>query len=167
MFFLGIDLETTGLDPSSSEIIEIGYMVWDSSLLRSVTCGSYLIKNNYPLPEEIKKLTGITDNYLSKFGIDLKKAVIFLSGLAKKCDFLVGHNTIEFDRKYLSKTCKKYSLKFPKKYWIDTIIDLPYPKSIKTRKLDYLAVEHDIYVKTKHRAIFDIGLPCRYYHNMT
>ena len=156
MFFLGIDLETTGLDPLSSEIIEIGYMVWDTTQLCPVTFGSYLIKNHHPLPEEIKKITGINDAYLNKFGVDLKQAIISLSDLANKCDFLIGHNSIDFDRKYLSKACKKYSIQFPQKYWIDTMIDIPYPSSIRTRKLDYLAVEHDISVVIAHRAVFDI-----------
>ena len=81
--------------------------------------------------------------------------MLSLSDLAEDCDFFVGHNAIEFDRKYLSKACKEYSIEFPKKYWIDTMIDLPYPHSIRTRKLDYLAVEHKIPVVLSHRAIFD------------
>lgn len=156
MFFLGIDLETTGIEPSSSEIIEIGYMVWDTDRLSSIIFGSYLIKSNHPIPAEIKKLTGIEDEYLNRFGVSLKQAVISLSDLAQKCDFLVGHNAIEFDRKYLSKACKKYSIEFPRKYWIDTMIDIPYSNSVKTRKLDYLAVEHNISVVVAHRAVFDI-----------
>ena len=156
MYLLGIDLETTGIDPSSSDIIEIGYMVWDTNLSCPVKCGSYLIKINNVLPEEIKNLTGITDNYLNKFGIELNRAIISLSDIAKKCDFLVGHNAIEFDRKYLSQACQKYSIEFPKKYWIDTMIDILYSNSIKTRKLNYLAVEHNISITIAHRAVFDI-----------
>ncbi|MDE0119178.1 MAG: 3'-5' exonuclease [Bdellovibrionales bacterium] len=156
MYLLGIDLETTGIDPSSSDIIEIGYMIWDTNLSCPVKCGSYLIKINDILPEEIKNLTGIRDNYLNEFGIELKQAIVLLSDLARKCDFLVGHNAVEFDRKYLSKACKEYSIEFPQKYWIDTMIDIPYPNSIKTRKLDYLAVEHNISVVVAHRAVFDI-----------
>ena len=156
MYLLGIDLETTGIDPSSSDIIEIGYMVWDTTQSCPITSGSYLIKNNHPLPEEIKKLTGITDDYLSKFGISLKQAIISLSDLAQKCNFLVGHNALEFDRKYLSKACHEHSIKFPQKYWIDTMIDILYSNSIKTRKLNYLAVEHNISITIAHRAVFDI-----------
>ena len=156
MYLLGIDLETTGIDLSSSDIIEIGYMIWDTNLSCPVKFGSHLIKINDPLPEEIKDLTGINDNHLNKFGMDLKQAITSLSDLARKCDFLVGHNAIEFDRKYLSKACQKYSIEFPKKYWIDTMIDIPYSHSIKTRKLDYLAVEHNISVAIAHRAVFDI-----------
>ena len=156
MYLLGIDLETTGIDPSSSDIIEIGYMIWDANLSCPVKCGSYLIKINAPLPEEIKHLTGINDDHLNKFGINLKQAMTLLSEIAQKCDFLVGHNAVEFDRKYLSKVCKNYSIKFPQKYWIDTMTDIPYSNSIKTRKLDYLAVEHNISVVVAHRAIFDI-----------
>ena len=37
MYLLGIDLETTGIDPSSSDIIEIGYMVWDTNFSHPVT----------------------------------------------------------------------------------------------------------------------------------
>ena len=156
MYLLGIDLETTGIDPSSSDIIEIGHMIWDTNSSCPIECGSYLIKSNNILPEEIKNLTGITDNHLSKFGVELKQAIASLSDMAKNCDFLVGHNAIEFDRKYLSKACQKYLIEFPKKYWIDTMIDIPYSNSIKTRKLDYLAVEHNISITIAHRAVFDI-----------
>ena len=90
------------------------------------------------------------------FSMHLKQAITSLSDIAQKCDFLVGHNAVEFDRKYLGKACKKYSIKFPQKYWIDTMTDIPYSNSIKTRKLDYLAVEHNISVVVAHRAIFDI-----------
>lgn len=156
MYFLGIDLETTGIDPTSSDIIEIGYVIWDTDLSCPVKFGCHLIKINYPLPLEIKKLTGINDNHLNKFGVALKQAILSLADLARDCDFLIGHNAIEFDRKYLSKACKDYSILFPKKYWIDTMIDLPYPSSIKTRKLNYLAVEHQIPVTLSHRAVFDV-----------
>ena len=156
MYLLGIDLETTGIDPSSSDIIEIGYMIWDTNLSCPVKFGCYLIKINYPLSSEIKQLTGISDNHLDKFGVELKQAMVSLADLAQQCDFLVGHNAIEFDRKYLSNACKKYSINFPQKYWIDTITDVPYPQSIKTRKLNYLAVEHKISVILSHRAVFDI-----------
>lgn len=156
MYLLGIDLETTGVDPSSSEIIEIGYMVWDTAQSCPITFGSYLIKDKHPLPAEIKTITGIHDNYLNKFGVDLKQAILSLADIAEKCDFLVGHNVIDFDRKYLKKACEKYLIKFPQKYWIDTMIDIPYPSSIKTRKLNYLAVEHNISVIIAHRAVFDV-----------
>ena len=156
MYLLGIDLETTGIDPASSDITEIGYMVWDTNLSCPVKFGSHLIKIDHPIPAEIKKLTGINDDYLSKFGVDLKQAIIPLASLAESCDFLVGHNAIEFDRKYLSRAYKKYSIDFPKKYWIDTMIDLPYSDSIRTRKLDYLAIEHKIPIVISHRAVFDL-----------
>ena len=156
MYLLGIDLETTGLDPSSSDIVEIGYMIWDTDLSCPVNLGSHLIKINHPLPAETKELTGISDNYLNQFGVDLKQAVISLADLAESCDFLAGHNAIEFDRKYLSRACEKYSINFPQKYWIDTMVDLPYSHSIKTRKLDYLAVEHKVPVIVSHRAVFDL-----------
>ena len=158
MYLLGIDLETTGLDPSSSDIIEIGYMVWDSSLSCSVECASYLIKYDKTLPEDIKKLTGITEEHLNHFGIELKQALSVLVDKAKKCDFFVGHNAIAFDRKILTQACQRLFIEFPKIKWIDTMIDLPYPDSITTRKLTYLAVEHNVFCGTAHRAVFDIGL---------
>ena len=156
MYLLGIDLETTGLDPSSSDIIEVGYIIWDTNLSCPIQIGSNLIKINTPLPKEIKSLTGINDIQLNQFGVDLEQAIASLSNIAKKCDFLVGHNGIAFDRKYLSGACKKYSINFPQRYWIDTMIDIPYADSIKTRKLSYLAIEHSISYVSAHRAVFDI-----------
>ena len=76
MYLLGIDLETTGIDLSSSNIIEIGYMIWDTSSSCPVKFGGYLIKTNNPIPEEIKNLTGIRNNHLSEFGIRIKTSSI-------------------------------------------------------------------------------------------
>ena len=38
MYLLGIDLETTGINPSS-DMIEIGYMIWDTELSCPVKFG--------------------------------------------------------------------------------------------------------------------------------
>jgi DNA polymerase III subunit epsilon len=156
MYLLGIDLETTGIDPSSSDIIEVGYLVWDTKSACPITLGSELVKIETPLPAEVKTLTGISEKHLSSFGISLKRAIGSLADLAKGCDFLVGHNAINFDRKFLAKACKEFKIEFPAKYWIDSMIDIPYPASIKTRKLDYLAVEHKVPIVNSHRAAFDI-----------
>ena len=51
MYLLGIDLETTGLDPLSSEIIEVGYVVWDTVTLSPVDLGSRLIKIDSAIPQ--------------------------------------------------------------------------------------------------------------------
>ncbi|TGM48696.1 hypothetical protein EHQ92_12755 [Leptospira biflexa] len=43
-----------------------------------------------------------------------------------------------------------------KKKWIDTLYDINYPDSIKTRKLNYLAFEHGYSPYISHRALFDV-----------
>jgi fructose-1,6-bisphosphatase/sedoheptulose 1,7-bisphosphatase-like protein len=40
--------------------------------------------------------------------------------------------------------------------WIDTAKDIPYPKSITTRKLTHLAAEHGFVNQMAHRAVTDV-----------
>ena len=56
----------------------------------------------------------------------------------------------------MSRACRQFNIRFPQKFWIDSMIDIPFPKGIKTRKLSYLALEHQVPVRYVHRAVFDV-----------
>ncbi|RLA62960.1 MAG: hypothetical protein DRQ88_12985, partial [Epsilonproteobacteria bacterium] len=121
MYLLGLDLETTGLSPEQDEIIEIGYMMWDTSINGPVLIGGALVKPTVKkLPQIIVELTGITDNQLRDFGMGLKDGLLRLSALASRADYIVAHNGISFDRKFLTNAYTELNLPFPDKYWIDT-----------------------------------------------
>lgn len=93
---VALDIETTGLDPKSDSIIEIGAVRFNGRRIE----GEYntLIKPNQPIPEAITILTGINNSMV-------QNAPTILSVIHEFSDFIgevpvVGHN-IQFDLSFL------------------------------------------------------------------
>lgn len=154
---LGIDVETTGLDPEKDEVIELGFALWDWEKRKPVVCGSYLIQPRAPLSEEIKKITGISDddfNYQNSQQVAWRE----LSKFIDKSDYLMAHNAA-FDRSFVSKCVPVYidTIGFAEKIWIDTLIDIDYDQSkAKHKNLTYLSATHGFVNPFPHRALFDV-----------
>lgn len=99
------DLETTGLDPSNDEIIEIAAMrIRQGKVVRDECFHSY-VKPKRKIPRIITSLTGITD-------AKVKDAPAASSALKDFIDFcgdslLIAHNGHRFDMKFLEAACPK------------------------------------------------------------
>ena len=70
---LGIDVETSGLEPKVDRIIELGACTFDWDTKMPMQILSELIdpkmeNDEFKLPEEITKITGITDEALGRYG---------------------------------------------------------------------------------------------------
>lgn len=119
--YLVYDLETTGLDAATCEVIEIGARLVKGGQVRSER--SWLIRQANPLPEEIVKLTGITDAMLAG-GVDAGKAFRELASLAGQAEALVGHNIMRYDNRILARKAAEHgvlaSFDFPMTRSIDT-----------------------------------------------
>lgn len=96
--YVAIDIETDGLSIDSSSIIEIGAVKFNGKNLARL---SLLIKYNKKLPEEIIKLTGITEEMLINNGVSLNEAMISFKNFISDYD-LVGFN-VNFDIKFINK----------------------------------------------------------------
>ena len=156
MYLLGIDLETTGLDPEHDEIIEFGYVMWCTHEKKPITMGGFLIKPAIPISKEIEDITGITNNSLRIASTYKEHIERVIEPIAFSCKHIVGHNGIAFDKKFLEADpiFKTIDPLFSRN-WIDTKIHVNYPKHIKTRKLTHLAADHGIHIGHAHRAMFD------------
>lgn len=93
------DFETTGLDPHTCKILEIGALKVregqpDEQFTRLINWG-------IPVPENITQITGITQEEIDKDGIDPDTArnefQAFIVGLP-----LIGHNVRNFDLNFLA-----------------------------------------------------------------
>ncbi len=155
MNVLGIDLETTGLDAAKDRIIEMACVLWDVEEQRPVHMMSHLLDiSPMTVPAEIERFTGIQNSDLEKFGVSELDALIEMDRLAVHADFLVAHNA-SFDRGFLYAALKRHDK--PSDYsWIDTVHDIPYPSTIGSKKLTYLACEHKFINPFPHRALFDV-----------
>jgi DNA polymerase III epsilon subunit-like protein len=104
------DLETTGLDATCCQIIEIGWCVVRSG--RPAACRSLLVRCATGVPPEVQALTGISTELLERDGIPLGEAL--RAFLAETSDLpLVGHNVLRFDLRFLEAACGRATLPPP------------------------------------------------------
>lgn len=160
MLVLGVDFETTGVDPYNDDIIEVGAVLWDVDEHRPLLMVSDLVTTTRNIPPQITEITGIHPEDLKSYGISLDQALERLARAARPASYLVAHNGLKFDKLFLERACggagsERYLSSFNRP-WIDTLTDLPYPNSITTRKLSYLAAEHGFLNPFRHRALFDV-----------
>ncbi|MCX7882353.1 MAG: single-stranded-DNA-specific exonuclease RecJ [Brevinematales bacterium] len=160
------DLETTGLNPSRDEIIEIGAVkVKNGVILDTFQC---FLKTEKPLPKEISRLTGITQEMLEKEGLPPREALEKFFAFAENKK-IIGHNLADFDMRFLQHALRKYLGKHFSPPIEDTLrlSKILFPK-LKDHKLSTLAEELGIYIDTSqlHRASFDAELCAKVYRSM-
>ncbi len=119
-------------------------------------------EDSYPKqPEEIVRITGITDEMLKEFGSSPKECFEYLEKFCAKhkVDYLCGHNAIGFDQPFLLGALDKYGVSAPtlrKLPVIDTRLDLPFATEPDSRKLKHLALDIGVINHFPHRAITDV-----------
>jgi len=157
MLILGLDLETSGLDRKECDILEFGAVLWHVEDKRPVHLFSLFNKDfQSEVPPEIEKLIGLNAAEVKRFGKPLRECLTELNTLFEAVDYVVAHNGGNFDKPFLEETYKSIGMTMPEKVWIDTMIDLPYPDGMGTRKLTYLACEHGFVNPFPHRALTDV-----------
>jgi DNA polymerase-3 subunit alpha (Gram-positive type) len=131
--YVCVDVETTGLNPKSENIIEIGAVkVVDGQVVD--TFQSFL-KPRKPLEDRIVALTGITDEML----VDAPDGKKVMPLFAEFCGDLplVGHNLI-FDYAFLKRAMLNEKLSFERK-GVDTLkIARKYLPELESRNLGFL-----------------------------
>ncbi len=172
---LGLDFETQCDQVKTTRITEVGAVLyeyvtpgeWDEEGTRF---SNYRVLNKFtefcydasypPQTEFITQLTGITDGLLKEQG---KSPWIVMAKLVKDyiepADVIFAHK-IAFDKSVLEAHCLKLELELPKKEWICTLTNFPWPKKYTCHKLSHLAYEHGLMVdpRTLHRAMNDVEL---------
>lgn len=160
MIILGLDFETTGLEPTTDRVIEIGAVLWDTERKAPLQVQSDFIlhktEENVTIPEEIQKITGILPEDLTRFGLPAKQAFERLNHLISFAEYVVAHNGNEFDQKFYQAEVARLKIDEDLTPWIDTMTDIPFSEDFKTRKLTYLAAEHGFLNPFSHRAAFDV-----------
>ncbi|MCA1409122.1 3'-5' exonuclease [Ensifer sp. IC3342] len=145
-----VDTETTGLDYSKDEIIEIGAVAFtfdDEGHIGDVT-GIYggLQQPTVPIPPEITRLTGITDEMVAGQMIDVGS----LRALLDPADLVIAHNA-GFDRPF----CEAFSNMFSGKAWACSVKEVDWAtRGFEGTKLGYL-IGQSGYFHDGHRAVDD------------
>ena len=154
---LVIDVETTGLDPASDKIIEVGYiefvMEGDSKPAVVESYGG-LEDPNMPLSPEIIKLTGIEDGHVKGRTIDWAR----LRSAMERAQVVIAHN-MPFDKSFLM---QRPELQGVDVHWACSMRHIDWAgKGFKTKSLNYLAADHGFVNPFAHRAIFDCAATFR------
>lgn len=165
---LGIDLEginkdlvMKGVDTKTDRVIEIGAVLWDWDLGQPVKVLSELVDevDRLPISEEVEMITGINDSCLEKWGAKgttIHEVLGKLKELMEKADYLMAHNGIGYDIPMLRAMFHRYDMEMPEKVWIDTMVDIEYPKQMKGRSMALLEHSHGFINPFPHRAVTDV-----------
>lgn len=157
MLLLGLDFESSGIDPEVHSVTEVGAVLWDTDLHAPTRSIGYLVD---PGPdtswqEDCAKLTGLTADLCAKSGYPSEKGLKQLLLWYNMVDAVIAHNGNHFDRRLFDRWCAKHDWEVDKKLWIDTMTDLPLPPKA-SRKLVHMAAEHGFLNPFPHRALFDV-----------
>ncbi len=143
-----IDTETTGLDPNTCKIIEIGLVAFEYDPLTGQpirVIGSYgaLEDPGHPLSDETIEITGITDAMLADQRIDDER----VSALVSNASIVIAHNA-DFDRPFLENRLPVFA-SLP---WGCSLSDIDWiSEKFGSRKLDYIAFQMGFFFSA-HRA---------------
>lgn len=145
-----LDVETTGLDYTRDEIIELAMIKFDylpdGTIIRSGDVFTAFNEPSNPIPPEVVALTGITDEMVAGHRIDTDAVAAFVDGAV----IVIAHNA-GFDRKFAERICPL----FAKKPWGCSQKEIDWPKhGFEGAKLGYLLAGAG-YFHQAHRAIDD------------
>jgi DNA polymerase-3 subunit epsilon len=152
----GIDLETTGLLPAEDRITEIGAALVEWETLTPLKLMSTLVNPERPIPPEITKITGITDEQVDLYGKSEKAAFAELHDLMSYADYAAAFNGSRFDQPFYLAACSRLGVEPSGIFWLDLSSDVKWPPEITTRNLRHLASEFGFCNPFAHRALFDV-----------
>lgn len=158
--FTCIDLETTGLNPKTDKIIEIGVVkVENGAVARE---WNTLVNPGRKLDRRIVELTGISDDRLTD-APPIEEALRTLLEIAGE-DVLLGHSIL-FDYSFVKKAAVDQRLVFEKE-GIDTLkIARRYLPELESRSLPYLCRHYGI-PHNAHRAADDARATVQLYYKL-
>lgn len=93
------DLETTGFSFTDNKIIEIGAMIVENEEV--VGTFEKLLNHGIEIPEEITKLTGLSEKDLKENGEDPHKVLLQFYDILTESEMNITHNGFKFDIPFL------------------------------------------------------------------
>jgi DNA polymerase-3 subunit epsilon len=153
------DFETTGLNPESDQIIEIGAIV-----LEKQNDGQYkvtaelqkLVRSSKPLPLKIIEITKITDEMLLRNGVSQEEAFTDFFKIYEENALLVAYN-IQFDLSFLNAYFKRYwNPTFTFKNDILDVMAIYKDRHKYPHRLDNAVGHYQIQLPNTHRALDDV-----------
>lgn len=160
--FVIVDLETTGLSPKNSEIIEIGAIkVIDNKVVDTM---DVFVRPSRPLSWFTTNLTGITNEMVDE-GLSAKEALKVFDEFSFGMR-LMAHNA-KFDMSFLDVYMKKELGKGVRTDSMDTLLlSRAIVKDVPNYKLETLANRFNIDYSGAHRSLRDCEITLDVYNNI-
>jgi len=156
------DIETTGLSAQTCQITEIGAVRVRAGEVLEVY--NSLVNPGVPIPEEIVRLTGISDEMVKNERSIAEVLPEFLAFAGDR--LLIAHNA-GFDISFIRKAAEDCGLPFANPY-LDTVAMSRYVNpDLNRHKLDVLAKYFQLGEFNHHRASDDAEMLAMIYHKMT
>ena len=145
-----VDVETTGLNPNTDEIIEIGMVRFaytpGGTVLGLLADFSGFREPSHPIPHEITRMTGITNTMVAGRRIYDDQIRNFVAS----ADIVIAHNA-GFDRRFCERLCSA----FVDKPWACSQTQIPWSaEGVEGTKLFYIGVQQGFWFEG-HRALDD------------
>lgn len=158
--FTVIDLETTGLNPKTDKIIEVGAVRVRAGVVTEEFAS--LVNPGRKLEDRITELTGISDKELETAPYVEEVLPQLISFIGE--DILVGHRVL-FDFSFIKKAAANNKLTFEKK-GIDTLkLARRFLPEAESKKLTFLCEYYGIPLKA-HRAVEDARATAELYRKL-
>jgi len=131
-----VDVETTGTNPESDKIIELGICLFEydrqtGRIYRVLGSWEWFEDPGVSIPPEITKITGITDEMVAGHHID-DRAVNYLLG---RVVLVIAHNAY-FDRRFLERRLPAFATK----HWACSRSDIDWKaEGIRSSALEFVA----------------------------
>jgi len=160
--FVIVDLETTGLSPLNSEIIEIGAIkVLNNEVVDTM---DVFVKPSRPLSPFTTRLTGITNEMVDE-GLSIKQALKVFEEFSDGMR-LMAHNA-KFDMGFLDTYMRKNLGKAAPTNTLDTLaMSRAIVKDVPNHKLGTLATHFNIDYSGAHRSLRDCEITLEVYNNI-
>lgn len=146
-----LDTETTGLNRSEHQVIEIGLVEVKFNFETGDALSAENVYTSFqdpgaPLSEEVKAITGITDEMVKGQNIDWD----IVTHLITDADFVVAHNAA-FDRPFI----ERHVAASASKIWCCSLKQIDWSsKGYPAQKLEILGIYHGFFIDA-HRALND------------
>ena len=144
------DLETTGLEATKCEIIEIGAVKISKGKI--VETFETLVKPSCHIPEDSTEIHGITDEMVAN-SPSIKQALPDFYKFCYGCT-IMAYN-IDFDYKFISIWGKKQGLLFDNKQIDAMLLARLYVPGLKNFKLSSVCKKLGVSLENAHRAVHD------------
>ena len=159
--FVVFDIETTGLSNTTCGITEIGAVkVKNGEVLERYNT---FVNPEMPIPEEITRLTSITDDMVKDAPVIATVLPEFLAFVGDR--LLIAHNA-DFDVGFIREAAKRNAIPFENAYLDTVALSRHLNKDLKSHKLDALAKYFNLGDFNHHRACDDAEMLAMIYFKM-